>query len=233
MKPFIVDDPERLGSEYVLGTLSAQTRREVEQALPHHTELRNAVHYWEERLLPLTALAAPLTPSAQLWQRIEASLGQPRRAVPAPAGEPWWRKLTLWRTMAATGFAAAAIMAVVVGVRLQAPPERFMVVLAAPQNMAPGWIVQTGGSGSLRLTPLANASVPAEKSLQLWTKADGWKGPVSLGLVTPGKAVEVSLDKLPPLQANQLFEITLEPAQGSPLNRPTGPILFIGRAVKI
>ena len=41
------------------------------------------------------------------------------------------------------------------------------------------------------------------------------------------------LDKLPPLQPNQLFEITLEPYNGSPLNRPTGPILFIGRAVKI
>jgi anti-sigma-K factor RskA len=35
------------------------------------------------------------------------------------------------------------------------------------------------------------------------------------------------------LEANQLFELTLEPANGSPLDRPTGPIQFIGRAVKV
>ena len=34
-------------------------------------------------------------------------------------------------------------------------------------------------------------------------------------------------------QPNQLFELTLEPAAGSPLDRPTGPILYIGRAVRM
>jgi anti-sigma-K factor RskA len=75
--------------------------------------------------------------------------------------------------------------------------------------------------------------VPPEKSLQLWTKADGWKGPVSLGLIQPDKAVEVLLVQLPPLRPNQLFEITLEPKSGSPIGRPTGPILYIGRAVRM
>jgi anti-sigma-K factor RskA len=56
---------------------------------------------------------------------------------------------------------------------------------------------------------------------------------VSLGLVQPGKALRVPIEKLPPLEANQLFELTLEPANGSPLDRPTGPIQFIGRAVKV
>ena len=39
------------------------------------------------------------------------------------------------------------------------------------------------------------------------------------------------LDKLPLLQAKQLFE--LEPAAGSPIGRATGPIQLIGRAVKV
>jgi anti-sigma-K factor RskA len=43
----------------------------------------------------------------------------------------------------------------------------------------------------------------------------------------------VKLDQLPPLVPNQLFEITLEPYNGSPTGRPTGPILYIGRAVKL
>jgi anti-sigma-K factor RskA len=54
-----------------------------------------------------------------------------------------------------------------------------------------------------------------------------------LGLVQPGQRVEVPLDKLPPLENNQLFELTLEPRNGSTTGKPTGPIQFIGRAVKV
>ncbi|RZL89378.1 MAG: RNA polymerase subunit sigma-70, partial [Variovorax sp.] len=79
----------------------------------------------------------------------------------------------------------------------------------------------------------AETVVPAQKSLQFWTKADQWRGPVSLGLVKPGQTLRIPIDQLPPLEANQLFELTLEPENGSPIDRPTGPIQFIGRAVKV
>ena len=75
--------------------------------------------------------------------------------------------------------------------------------------------------------------VPQDKSLQFWTKADGWSAPVSLGLVQPGQRLQIPLESLPPLQPNQLFELTLEPAAGSPTGLPTGPIQAIGRAVEV
>jgi anti-sigma-K factor RskA len=81
--------------------------------------------------------------------------------------------------------------------------------------------------------PIAAVQVPADRALEFWTKADSWAGPVSLGLVKPGEPVRIPLDKLPPLEPNQLFELTLEPATGSPIGKPTGPIQFIGRAVKV
>lgn len=232
-----VRDPYELAGEYVLGTLPAEQRRAVEAALPGDPALREAVRYWEARLLPLAGLAEPVEPSTALWTRIERSTAPAQAAAPARGQGPqarWWDRLGLWRGLAAGGFAAAAIMAVVVGVRLQAPAAPgYMVVLATPQNAAPGWVIRATGPDTIRLEPLAPTAVPARRALQLWTKADGWKGPVSLGLVTPGQAVTVRLDKLPPLQPNQLFEITLEPEQGSPIGRPTGPILYIGRAVKV
>ncbi|MEG2631164.1 MAG: RNA polymerase subunit sigma-70, partial [Comamonas sp.] len=40
-------------------------------------------------------------------------------------------------------------------------------------------------------------------------------------------------DRIPGVQPNQLFELTLEPPTGSPTGRPTGPIHFIGRSVKV
>ncbi|MFC5512576.1 anti-sigma factor domain-containing protein [Massilia jejuensis] len=227
------DDTDDLAGEYVLGTSSAGERRRIALSLPHEPALRAAVQAWEARLQPLTALAQPVEPSPRLWARVEASLAATRPGAPLPVTARWWDRLGLWRALAATGLAAAAVMAVVP--RLQAPvaAPRYLVVLAAPADMAPGWIVQVKAEGALELVPLGTTRVPPDRSLQLWTKAEGWTGPVSLGLVEPGKAAGVSLAKLPPLQPNQLFEITLEPKAGSPTGRPTGPILYIGRAVQV
>ena len=232
------DEIEGLAGEYVLGTLPAGERRRVELALrrSEHEEraLRAAVASWEARLLPLTAMAEPAEPSPQLWARVEASLASMRMREPSPVITGWWQRLGLWRSLAATGFAAAAALAVVVGLQQPGEPApRYTVVLAAPGNMAPGWVLQMNAKGSLTLVPLGTTVVPPNRALQLWTKADGWKGPVSLGLVEPGKRVEVQLANLPPPVPNQLFEITLEPEAGSPIGRPTGPILYIGRAVRL
>lgn len=223
------DKPDELAGAFVLGTLSAARRAQVEVRMKTDAELRRAVAEWEAKLLPLTSLAAPMEPSAQLWTRIEHSVGLRRK--PAPAGG-WWNSLKFWRGLSASGFALALVLAFTLFT--QAPQQtRFMVVLVAPQDKAPGWVVQASGDNRVKLIPLGTLEVPADKSLQFWTKADDWKGPVSLGLVKPGESLEVALDKLPPLQPNQLFEITLEPYAGSPLDRPTGPVLHIGRAVSV
>ncbi len=238
------DDLHVLAGEYVLGTLAAARRAEVETQMANDAALRTAVEQWQLKLAPLAALAEPVEPSPALWSRIESSVATQmetgkvtRTATPPPssATNSWWNNLRLWRGLAAMGFAAATFMSIVVIGKLAQPPgPGYMVVLVGPQDKSPGWVVQTGtNSQQARLIPLGKVDVPADRSLQFWTKGNDWKGPVSLGLVRPGESKEVSLDKLPPLEPNQLFEITLEPYNGSPLDRPTGPILFIGRAVKI
>ena len=81
-----------------------------------------------------------------------------------------------------------------------ADAPRFLVVLVAPQDKVPGWVVQASDTRSVSLIPLTTVEVPADKALEFWTKADGWQGPVSLGLVKPDQTLSVPLDKLPPLQ---------------------------------
>jgi anti-sigma-K factor RskA len=228
------DDIDALAGEYVLGTLSAGARAAVEARMHAEPALREAVQGWEARLLPLTALAPPADPSPALWARIEQSLGngaEPKPARPS-AFSNWWNNLQLWRGLAAGGFAAAALMVAVLVTR-PLPQPQYMVVLVAPQDKSPGWVIQTTSSRQLSLVPLGTFEVPPQKALQFWTKADQWRGPVSLGLVKQGQTLRIPIDKLPPLEPNQLFELTLEPENGSPIDRPTGPIQFIGRAVKV
>ena len=229
-----------LAGEYVLGTLPAARRREVQARLVDDLQLQAAVHAWEDRLLPLTGLVEPIAPSPRLWARIERSVDARATPVPRPAPRrAWWRwdSLALWRGLTAGGFAIAALLAAVLVGRMAEPPAeaRFMVVLVAPDDKAPGWVVQAGASGGrqVELIPLGAVEVPPDKALQFWTKAEGWSAPVSLGLVTPGQTLRVPVDQLPAVQPDQLFELTLEPRSGSPTGRPTGPVRYIGRAVKV
>ncbi len=218
---------DELASEYVLGTLPAEQRAEVEQRLPHDAQLRAAVDAWEQRLLPLTALAEPVPPSAELWRRIQRNL------APAQTREGWWNLLALWRSLAGAGLVTTLVLAALLLTRPPALSPSFVVVLVAPQSQAPGWVIQASNNQQIQLIPLGVMEVPADKALQFWTKGDGWQGPVSLGLVKPGQTLSVPLDKLPPLAPNQLFELTLEDPRGSPTGKPTGPIQAIGRAVKV
>lgn len=227
-----------LAGEYVLGTLAAEDREAVEKRLAVEPELQAAVDYWEARLLYLTDLVEPQRPSPRLWNRIERSLDETsRQAAPVVPARPnsWWESLSLWRGFAAAGMAATLVLGAVLLTRLSpAPSPTWLVVLATPQDLSPGWVVQASNrTQEIELIPLGVSELPPDKALQLWTKAEGWQAPVSLGLVKPGEPVRIRLDDLPPLQPNQLFELTLEQPTGSPTGLPTGPIQFIGRAAKV
>ncbi|MFT0183549.1 anti-sigma factor domain-containing protein [Pseudomonas benzopyrenica] len=225
------EERERLAGEYVLGTLDAEQRRRVEGALTTDALLAAAVARWEARLQPLAERVPPVQPGANLWPRIERSLGEADAKVPLRR-ESLWQRLALWQGLSAAGLAASLVLAVLLLLR-PVPTPSYLVVLAAPDDRTPGWVIQTASARDLQLIPLGRDAVPSGKALQFWTKADAWQGPVSLGLVEPGRTLQVPLDQLPPLEANQLFELTLEDQGGSPTGRPTGPIQFIGRAVKV
>jgi len=219
---------DALAGEYVLGTLSAEQHQAVQKRLGEDAQLRAAVDAWEQRLLSLNALATPVAPSARLWRRIDRSLD-----VQQPAQPPrWWQRLALWQGMAGAGVLASLLLAFTL-LTTQAPAPSYLVVLVAPADSAAGWVVQASDARSIQLIPLGQFPVPSDKVLQFWTKGEQWQAPVSLGLVKPGEQYRVPAHDLPPLEANQLFELTLEKAGGSPTGRPTGPVQFIGRAVKV
>ena len=239
------DDRSVAAGEYVLGTLQAQDREAFSRLLAGDPALQAEVYAWQDRLVGLTHRVDAVEPDARWWSQIEARLlpatataTLPAAATvrPAPsANDPHWRRLRLWQTVSGLAIAASLMLATLLVARMPAgiEPARYLAVLQAPDKSA-GWVVEASVGGRLRLVPIGtSAAVPAGKALQFWTKAKSATGPTSLGLVRPGEVTDLPATRLPTLEADQLFELTLEPEGGSPIARPTGPVLFIGRTLQL
>lgn len=234
----ITDPDERSAraGEYVLGVLPARERADFEAQLARDATLERAVYAWQDRLLEVAPVPAPLAPAPDLWARIARDIE--RLAPPAAARSaerapraPWWSSLSFWRGLSAVAAAAALVLAWLLLLAPAPSTERYVAVLLAPDNRA-AWIVEADRR-EVRLKPLLAVRAGPRQSLQFWTKPEGAAGPTSLGVLPADGAVVLPADRLPGLGANQLFEVTLEPEYGSPTGRPTGPVLAIGRAAKI
>ncbi|HBX54704.1 anti-sigma factor [Pseudomonas sp. UBA2684] len=220
--------------EYVLGLLDEAESAEVRQLLEDDEDAARMALEWERHFLELSDQLPAHTPSAVLWPRIQRNLGLGPAAavVQEQTWQTWWNNLGAWRLTSAA-LAIALVVALLPGVwRPGIEPNSYTVVLQAPGEAAkPGWVVHVDSQGALRLEPLLQDQIPADRSVQFWTLVDPAIGPRSLGLVEPGRDLALTPEQIGAVQAGQLFELTLEPVGGSPINRPTGKVLYIGRAV--
>lgn len=232
-------ESEILAGEYVLGLLGPREHEDVLARLEQDPALHAAVSRWQTRLAPIDATAAPIAPSAGLWRQIEAGLAASRQQ-PATAVRQktrpvlrarlaeWWDSLPLWRGAALAGAAAAIVLAVgLVAALDRAGRQPVMVAVLMTDASVAAAVVNTFADGRVELLPLQDIDVPQGRALQIWTLWDRAVGPRSVGLIERARAVPLRLDSLP-LGSDQLFEITVEPAAGSPTGRPTGPIVAKG-----
>lgn len=243
------DDRTLLCAEFVLGTLSPQEHEQFLARLAQDPELQREVGYWQDRLLGLVARIRPEEPSGALWQRIEAALAATPSAspttVPGVAAPPlqrpatsaarpsFWHRLAFWQGVSGLAVAASLLLAFLLVMRAPATLEPTYVAVLQTPDMRAAWIVRADDRGPVRIQPIADpGAVPVGKSWELWTKGKNANAPTSLGLLHAG-ALEIPRAALPYLGDEQLFEVSLEPEGGSPTGRPTGPVLFIGKAQRI
>lgn len=95
------------------------------------------------------------------------------------------------------------------------------------------WVVEQLSDGSLLIRPVRPLGASAGRVLQVWTKAPDAERPTSLGLARADGSLRVLPEQARQAGAveGQLFELTEEPAGGSPTGLPTGPVLAIGRVM--
>jgi len=248
------DDREldMLAADYVMGLLDSVAEAAADERLETDESFQRAVNGWRKRLGDFDISAPPVTPTAQLWQRIVQSTKADRAAVVpagmrgATRGATLWHNLRFWRVTGLIGTAAALIFAfIAIGsittskhlrrdlVALAQRKPVYVAVLVSDATREVGAVVNAFANGRVELIPLKTIDVPQGRTLQVWTLWDRAVGPKPVGLTGQSRAIDLNLDELPETVANQLFEITLEPEGGSPTGRPTGPILFKGNTAKV
>jgi anti-sigma-K factor RskA len=171
-----------------------------------------------------------------------AITGGAKTAAPSPKpesrGKSMHGNIWIWRA-ASVVFAAIALALGLMPAKPVAPPitvvevapTRAAILQAPGQSSTPGWTVTIDPKQNVLLDPQVRSDIPADTSVQLWTHNKNLPQPRSLGLIDPNKPVTVPAALMGQVSADQIFEMTLEPAGGSPTAAPTGPILFIGRVV--
>ena len=245
------DDPrDDLAADYVMGLLEGTELAAAEARMASDDGFAGAVHAWRERLADLDATAELLRPSAALWDRIAADT-KTAPVIPlfgarnALRGAILWDNIRFWRGAGIGGaFAALLFAMIMIGalatsrqlrhdlVALAQRKPIYVAVLVNDATREAGAIVNTFSNGRVELIPLRAIDVPAGRTLQVWTLWDRAIGPRSIGLSGQSRTLQLDLEDLPETVVDQLFEITLEPEGGSPIGRPTGPILFKGNAAR-
>lgn len=244
------NDSDVMAAEYVMDLLDEAGRREAETRIASDAAFAASVRAWRERLAEFDATAEPVQPSEHLWSRIADSIRQ--SAAPAPSltrraetRTGIWDSLRFWRAAGLAGGLAAAALAVIAVdavttskqlrrdlVELAQSKPVYVAILVNDATQEVGAVVNTFANGRVELVPLKAIDVPAGRTLQVWTLWDRAVGPKSVGILGQARTMPLDLTSLPAPAPNQLFEITLEPEGGSPIGRPTGPILFKGNAAR-
>ena len=241
---------DAMAADYVMGLLEGAEHAAAERRIATDDAFARAVSAWRERLADLDATADETPPSPALWQRIADTtkaepIYSPPSARAALRGATLWNNIRFWRGAGIGGvFAALLFAAIMVGALITSRQLRndmialaqrkpiYVAVLVNDTTKEAGAIVNTFANGRVELIPLRPIDVPAGRTLQVWTLWDRTIGPKSIGLTGQSRTLQLDLGSLPETVPDQLFEITLEPEGGSPIGRPTGPILFKGNAAR-
>jgi anti-sigma-K factor RskA len=249
---------DKLAASYAVGTLKGAARRRFEAYARHSPTVRTSALLWQTRMQALTELPEPITPSINVWKRIELALAQEQQALRAVGGvaqsesllqtalAKLRRTIGWWRSAALVG-ALATVAAVVVGVKninsldaqlgqlsaqLKASQQaQYVAVLSDDKSAATVLVTFDVAKGSLILKRVGSYQEADDKSLQLWALPTGG-APQSLGVLTGDKIIRIAAQPQQVVSIPMLA-VSLEPKGGvSSATGPTGPVLFKGALLK-
>ncbi|WP_418136450.1 anti-sigma factor [Agrobacterium sp. El2ro-1b] len=224
-------DIPAIADDYVLGLLEVSEAAAVETATERDGELRAAIAASRERFLPLDTSVAPAAVNSELWSNIESRLPpQAKSTANKSIRTANDNRKNGWRSIAVSAIAATLVLAAGLTFSLTRTTEPLVIAVLVNEAGEVQAVVEDFGNEKATVRMLADFAVPQDKTIQVWTLPSREVGPVSLGLIEGVRSASLEGPALPRPRNDQLYEITLEQAGGSPTGRPTGPILAKGLA---
>ena len=220
---------EVLAGEYVLGVLSLQDRKVVEERMRHDRPFAAIVSRWETNLSSFNDEYEGVAPNRETFKQIEARLfGDVAKAPSFSQGI--WNSAVFWRSLAFACIVVAVSAVVFASGVVPQPqgPTPLVAELSGQNsgiNLLASYEVQ---SGRVKIVPVATGK-PEEKSLELWL-VPGSGTPRSLGVFQPGESGELVIpaDLRNHVADGATLAVSLEPFGGSPTGLVTGPVIASG-----
>ena len=240
-------------AEYALGTLPPEERAVISARRRREPELDSAIRGWESRLSPLAEKRPCDRPARRLSGVDPGANPSVRFGVSAAGGcqiVALRRSAARWRATAIAASAVAALLAVGFGVRERGgppAPREYVAVLEEGGSALPSGERERGielgrrrvseflvtvdlDTMELTVRPI-RAQAPSGKSYELWLINEKLGAPRPLGVIGDAPRTEslAGLDRA--LVASAEYDVTVEPAGGSPNGEPSGPAVFAGKLV--
>lgn len=223
-------------AEYVLGTLDAPERAELERAMLTDPTLGDEVRRWEDWLAGLNDVIPDMAPPAEIWAKIARRLRPEAAPVVATEGAidlaAFRRSRARWRiSTAAFATLAAGLALFIANERLQPPAPSYLAVVSRGGDL-PALIVHVDMASDTVSVRSVGAETPANRVLQLWYIAAG-QAPRSVGLLDrpETRAALPSVTRGSEL-AGTTFAVSVEPPGGSTTGAPTGPVVYSGKLIR-
>lgn len=228
--------------EYVLGTLPADEHRQFERELETDRNLQDLVTDWQERLQPLADAIPAAQPHPQVWQRIVDSiqldenlrnqnlLRLHERQLTEKLQRQHRQETMTWKFFTTVATAASLVLGLALWQQpVSTPPQYDAVSVITADDSDATWVVDASlRDKKIRITSIAPPALDDDQVHQLWMVRPDQQGVVSLGLLPRTGNTAIVLDAFS-IDGNAIaLAISLEPAGGSRLAGPSGPVLYQG-----
>jgi anti-sigma-K factor RskA len=222
-----------LAGEYVLGSLRGPAAKRFEQLLESEPGLREALVYWQNRLNPLAETMPPVTPPKRVWKTIQNRIHTNQHSVTRTS---FWNNLGFWR-----GFALASFT-LIVGYSLGNMQAHFYqsnfdsneyLAVLQDQHENPMLVATVVEKGkALQLDMLADDNTGPEQVMQVWCMPKDGSKPVSIGIIdAKTKRFDMNIKEMQMLHEADEIAISIEPLGGSPMDEPTGEVMYRGTII--
>jgi len=234
-----LSEAEAFAAEHALGVLNARERGEAEARMAREPAFAAEVEAWRERLAPMAAEVAPVSPPHELWRRIE-------RSLPANDNAAATGRVRFWRNSAMGGFGLAAASLAAVAVLVAQPPQVVTKLQPVPPQgqLISASLTATSGKAvplfvaaydpdrkAIIVTSLLPAEANPGKVQELWLIV-GKENPKAVGFLEPGKSkvIPVKTDLAGAIAPDQTLAVSIEAPGGSTdPNGPQGPVVGAGK----